>query len=168
MTTVFIDADACPVTREAISVARSHGFSVMLVGNGTQNFERHVRPGVEAISVSQGRDAADFAIVERLSPEDVVVTQDIGVAAMALGSSGTAAREGVPAVRGRSRTRTASTSSSRSSGCCETGIGRATMALDSRIVVRGPIHGSHGRGVITPHSWRGRHTALFCPAGADR
>jgi uncharacterized protein YaiI (UPF0178 family) len=85
MTTVFIDADACPVTREAISVARSHGFAVMLVGNGTQNFERHVRPGVEAISVSQGRDAADFAIVERLSPEDVVVTQDIGVAAMALG-----------------------------------------------------------------------------------
>ncbi|HEX9093412.1 MAG TPA: DUF188 domain-containing protein, partial [Coriobacteriia bacterium] len=27
----------------------------------------------------------DFAIVERLQPDDVVVTQDIGVAAMALG-----------------------------------------------------------------------------------
>ncbi|MDO8964816.1 MAG: YaiI/YqxD family protein [Coriobacteriia bacterium] len=86
MTTVFIDADACPVTREAISVARSHGLSVVLVGNGTQSFDKHLhRNGVEAIQVGQGRDSADFAIVERLSPGDVVVTQDIGVAAMALG-----------------------------------------------------------------------------------
>ena len=85
MATLFIDADACPVTREAISVGRAHGFGVVLVGNGTQNLARHVRPGVEAVQVGQGRDAADFAIVERLRPEDVVVTQDIGVAAMALG-----------------------------------------------------------------------------------
>lgn len=85
MTTVFIDADACPVTREAISVARAHGASVMLVANVNQNLSRHVRPGVEAVEVSSGRDAADFAIIERLSPGDIVVTQDIGVAAMALG-----------------------------------------------------------------------------------
>lgn len=86
MTTVFIDADACPVTREAISVARSHGLAVVLVGNGTQSFDKHLhRSGVEAVQVGQGRDSADFAIVERLSPGDVVVTQDIGVAAMALG-----------------------------------------------------------------------------------
>jgi uncharacterized protein YaiI (UPF0178 family) len=88
MTTVFIDADACPVTSEAITVARSHGAGVILVGNTTQSFERHLRrSGVEAIQVGQGRDAADFAIVERLSAGDVVVTQDIGVAAMALGRS---------------------------------------------------------------------------------
>jgi uncharacterized protein YaiI (UPF0178 family) len=86
MTTMFIDADACPVTREAITVARAHGLSVVLVGNGTQSFDKHLhRNGVEAIQVGQGRDSADFAIVERLSPGDVVVTQDIGVAAMALG-----------------------------------------------------------------------------------
>ena len=85
MTTVFIDADACPVTRDAISVARSHGARVMLVADTNTNLEKYVRPGVEATNVSQGRDSADFAIVERLSPGDVVVTQDIGVAAMALG-----------------------------------------------------------------------------------
>jgi uncharacterized protein YaiI (UPF0178 family) len=86
MTTVFIDADACPTTREAITVARSHGLPVILVGNGTQNFDKHLhRNGVEAVQVGQGRDSADFAIVERLSPGDVVVTQDIGVAAMAIG-----------------------------------------------------------------------------------
>lgn len=86
MSTVFIDADACPVTREAITVARAHGRDVVLVGNSTQNFDRHTRRnGVEAVTVGTGRDSADFAIVERLSPDDVVVTQDIGLAAMVLG-----------------------------------------------------------------------------------
>ena len=85
MTTLFIDADACPVTREAITVARSRGLSVMLVADSTQNLSKFVRPGVEAVQVTTGRDSADFAIVERLSPGDAVVTQDIGVAAMAIG-----------------------------------------------------------------------------------
>ncbi len=86
MSTVFIDADACPVTREAISIARAHGMSVVLVANGTQNLERHtMRNGVEAIQVSGGRDAADFVIIEHLQPGDAVVTQDTGLAAMVLG-----------------------------------------------------------------------------------
>ncbi len=86
MPTLFIDADACPVTREAIATARRFGWDVMVVANATQNLERLAsRKGVEAVQVSGGRDAADFAIVERLSAGDVVVTQDIGLAAMALG-----------------------------------------------------------------------------------
>lgn len=88
MATLFIDADACPVTREAISAARARGLRVVVVANGTQNLERYAsRSGVEAVQVSSGRDAADFAVVERLSAGDVVVTQDIGLAAMAIGRS---------------------------------------------------------------------------------
>lgn len=86
MATVFIDADACPVTREAIALARRHGLRAVVVANSTQNLERYAsRSGVEAVQVSSGRDAADFAVVERLQPGDVVVTQDIGLAAMAIG-----------------------------------------------------------------------------------
>lgn len=86
MTTLFIDADACPVTREALTIARRRKVPVVMVANATQNLERWAaRDGVEAISVSGGRDAADFVIVEQLSPGDVVVTQDIGLAAMVLG-----------------------------------------------------------------------------------
>jgi uncharacterized protein YaiI (UPF0178 family) len=86
MATVFIDADACPVTPEAIRIAKARGASVVLVANGTQSFARYTgRPGVEAVQVGQGRDSADFAIIERLRPDDIVVTQDIGLAAMALG-----------------------------------------------------------------------------------
>ena len=83
---LFIDADACPVTREAIATARERGWSVVVVANSTQNLDRYAsRRGVEAVQVSGGRDAADFAVVERLSEGDAVVTQDIGLAAMALG-----------------------------------------------------------------------------------
>ena len=86
MTILYVDADACPVTRDALSVARRHRVTVVLVGNETQNLARYTqRPGVESLQVGAGRDAADFAIVERLSPEDVVVTGDIGLAAMVIG-----------------------------------------------------------------------------------
>jgi uncharacterized protein YaiI (UPF0178 family) len=87
---LFVDADACPVTREAITIARSHGIPVTLVCDTSGDMSRHLRPGVDAVQVSTGRDAADFAIIERLSPGDIVVTQDIGVAAMALGRGASA------------------------------------------------------------------------------
>lgn len=102
--TLYIDADACPVTREALACARKARVPVVIVGNTTQNLARHIRrsdprdaehargrdaahPGfwVEVLDVSIGADSADFAIVERLQPDDVVVTQDIGLASMVLG-----------------------------------------------------------------------------------
>lgn len=91
MKTLFIDADACPVTRDAVGVARARRVPVVLVGNETQNLGRYLgRGGIEAVTVSKGRDSADFAIVERLSAGDVVVTQDIGLAAMSLGRGASA------------------------------------------------------------------------------
>ena len=102
--TLYIDADACPVTREALACARRARVSVVIVGNTTQNLERHIRRDdprgperargrdathggfwVDVLDVSVGADSADFAIVERLQPDDVVVTQDIGLASMVLG-----------------------------------------------------------------------------------
>jgi uncharacterized protein len=103
MTTLFIDADACPVTRDAIALARAARVPVVLVGNATQNLARLERDGVESVTVPGGRDAADFAIVERLQPGDIVVSQDIGVAAMVLG-------RGAAAIGPRGRVYTKSTS----------------------------------------------------------
>jgi uncharacterized protein YaiI (UPF0178 family) len=86
MTTIFIDADACPVTRDAIAVARSNSLPVVLVANQSQNLARFAgRAGVEILQVGAGRDSADFAMVPLLAPGDIVVTGDIGLAAMALG-----------------------------------------------------------------------------------
>jgi uncharacterized protein len=86
VTTVFVDADACPVTRDGIAVARSCAVPVVLVANQSQNLARYGdRKGVEILQVASGRDSADFAMVPRLSPGDIVVTADTGLAAMALG-----------------------------------------------------------------------------------
>jgi uncharacterized protein len=86
MVTVYVDADACPVTRDTISLARSHRVPIVLVGNETQNLARFDgKPGVEVLQVLSGPDAADFAIVAKLTPQDIVVTSDIGLAAMTLG-----------------------------------------------------------------------------------
>ena len=96
MPTLIIDADACPVTREALACARSARIPVLIAGNSTQNLARRIRrddprdaehPGfwAETLDVSCGADSADFAIIERLQPGDVVVTQDIGLASMVLG-----------------------------------------------------------------------------------
>lgn len=101
---LFIDADACPVMREALACARAARMPVLIVGNTTQNLARHIRPDdprdaahakgadarhagfwAEILDVSIGADSADFAIVELLQPGDVVVTQDIGLASMVLG-----------------------------------------------------------------------------------
>jgi uncharacterized protein YaiI (UPF0178 family) len=86
MTTLFIDADACPVKREAITISRRFKVPVVMVGNETQNLASVAdKTGIECVQVSHGADAADFAIIERLEAGDVVVTQDIGLAAMVLG-----------------------------------------------------------------------------------
>jgi uncharacterized protein len=85
MPTLFIDADACPVTRDAIAVARSRSLPVVLVANQSQNLARYAgRTGVDILQVASGRDSADFAMVPRLGPGDIVVTGDTGLAAMAL------------------------------------------------------------------------------------
>lgn len=60
----------------------------MLVANHTQNLGRFEgRAGVEIVEVPGGRDAADFAIASRIRDGDVLVTGDIGLAAMVLGRS---------------------------------------------------------------------------------
>ena len=57
MTTIFIDADACPVTRDAISLARSRSLPVVLVANGSQNLSRYAgRTGVEILQPEPLRD----------------------------------------------------------------------------------------------------------------
>ncbi len=86
MTTLYVDADACPVTKEVLAAGRTHKIPVVLVGNTTQNLARHAgRAGVEVVEVGAGQDVADFAIISRLQPEDIVVTGDLGLAAMVLG-----------------------------------------------------------------------------------
>ncbi|WP_171125684.1 MULTISPECIES: YaiI/YqxD family protein [unclassified Ruegeria] len=79
MTTLFIDADACPVKAEAERVATRHKVQMALVSNG--GLRPSANPLVQIVIVSEGADEADKWIAERCGAGDVVVTSDIPLAA---------------------------------------------------------------------------------------
>ncbi len=94
-TTLYIDADACPVKEEVFRVARRYGLKVFVVSNTWINIPRESL--IEQVVVDAGPDIADDWIAERAGVGDVVITQDIPLAdrclkagAQALKSNGTA------------------------------------------------------------------------------
>ena len=80
--TVLVDADACPVKRIIVEESRRRGVSVTMLTD-TSHVLREDYAAV--VTVEKGRDSVDFKLVTLCGAGDVVVTQDYGVAAMALG-----------------------------------------------------------------------------------
>ena len=80
--TIYIDADACPVTRIAERVAKEKSIPVVLLCD-----TNHVLTSdySEVKIIGAGADAVDIALINLCRAGDVVITQDYGVAAMALG-----------------------------------------------------------------------------------
>ena len=78
---IFVDADACPVKEIIVAEAKRRSIPVTMLIDTS-----HVlNDGYSTIiTVDQGRDSADIRLVNLLTPGDVVVTQDYGVAAMSL------------------------------------------------------------------------------------
>jgi uncharacterized protein YaiI (UPF0178 family) len=80
--TIYIDADACPVKDETYKVAARYGLQTFVVSNAFMQIPPS--PSIKRIIVDAGADAADDWIAERLIAGDVVVTNDIPLAARAL------------------------------------------------------------------------------------
>lgn len=83
---VLVDADACP--RGAMDVLRrlrrEYGYRLVTVASFHHQLVAD-EDGVEHVTVGDGPDEADWAVVNRARAGDIVVTQDWGVAALALG-----------------------------------------------------------------------------------
>ena len=79
---IYVDADACPVKDEVLRVAERHQITMHLVANSYIRFVTH--PLVKRVVVREGPDAADDWIAERATKGDIVVTQDIPLAARCL------------------------------------------------------------------------------------
>lgn len=79
MTILYVDADACPVKAEAERVATRHRIAMKLVSNG--GLRPSQNPLVESVIVPEGPDVADMWIAERAATGDVVITNDIPLAA---------------------------------------------------------------------------------------
>lgn len=79
---IFVDADACPVVQIVERMAKKYEVPVTLLCDTNHVLSSDYS---EVIIVGAGADAVDFKLISLCHPGDIVVTQDYGVAAMALG-----------------------------------------------------------------------------------
>lgn len=79
---IFVDADACPVIDIVEDIATKYNIPVTLLCD-----TNHVLTSdySEVLVVGAGADAVDYKLISICHRGDIVVTQDYGVAAMALG-----------------------------------------------------------------------------------
>lgn len=78
---ILVDADACPVKNIIVKVAKEYSIHVTMLVDTSHIINDGYS---EVITVDKSRDSVDFVLVNKVAKGDVVVTQDFGVAAMAL------------------------------------------------------------------------------------
>ena len=79
---IFVDADACPVVAIIEKITKDNSVPVMLLCD-----TNHVLSSTysKVVVVGAGADAVDYKLISICHKGDIVVSQDYGVAAMALG-----------------------------------------------------------------------------------
>jgi hypothetical protein len=83
---IYVDADASPIVKIVEQIAAKNNIPVTLLCD-----TNHVMSSDygEVKIIGAGADAVDFALVNLCKKADIVVTQDYGVAAMALSKGDT-------------------------------------------------------------------------------
>lgn len=79
---IFVDADACPVVGIIEKIARKYSIPVTLLCDTNHILASDYS---EVKIIGAGADAVDYALIGLCHKGDIVVSQDYGVAAMALG-----------------------------------------------------------------------------------
>ena len=78
---ILIDADACPVTKIIIKIAKEYNIKVVMFADNTHILSDDY---AKIIIVDKGADSVDLALIGYVNKGDIVISQDYGVAAMAL------------------------------------------------------------------------------------
>jgi uncharacterized protein len=78
---ILVDADACPVKDIIIKVSKEFGFRVLMFIDTSHILNDSYS---EITIVDKARDSVDIALINKTEKGDVVMTQDYGVASMAL------------------------------------------------------------------------------------
>ena len=87
---ILVDADACPVKEIIVRLAKQRKIHVtMLIDTSHQLNDGYS----EVITVDKQADSVDFKLMGMLTRDDVVVTQDFGLAAMVLGKGAKAVNQ---------------------------------------------------------------------------
>lgn len=82
---ILIDADGCPVVDITLRLAKEYNLNVILFCDASHIFSKEK---AEVVTVGKGADSADFALINRISAGDIVISQDYGLAALALSRHG--------------------------------------------------------------------------------
>jgi len=78
---ILIDADGCPVVDITVRMAKERKIECFILCDTSHVFEK---VGAVTLTFSKGADSVDFALVNRVSAGDIVITQDYGLAAMCM------------------------------------------------------------------------------------
>ncbi len=78
---ILVDADACPVKNIIVEIAKECSIKVIMLIDTSHILNDGYS---EIITVEKGKDSVDMALINRVVKNDIVVTQDYGVAAMAI------------------------------------------------------------------------------------
>ena len=83
---ILIDADGCPVVDICVREAKRVGVQCHIFCDTSHEFDKD---GAETHAVPKGADSADFYLVNFIAKGDIVITQDYGLASMALSKCAT-------------------------------------------------------------------------------
>ena len=78
---VLIDADGCPVVDIAVSLCAKAKVECLLLCDTSHELRKD---GAITLIFDKGADSVDFALVNRVKPGDIVITQDYGLASLCL------------------------------------------------------------------------------------
>lgn len=82
---IYVDADACPVKDTIIEIANKTQIPVIFVTSLSHFSNAENAPGTETVYVDTGADAADYRIMKLAKKNDIIITQDYGLASLGLG-----------------------------------------------------------------------------------
>jgi len=87
---ILVDADACPVKQIIVRLAKQRGIPVTMLIDTSHKLSDGYST---IITVDKQADSVDFTLMGLLTRDDIVVTQDFGLAAMVLGKGARAVNQ---------------------------------------------------------------------------
>lgn len=78
---ILVDGDACPVKEILIEIAKEYELEVQIFFDSAHIYENDY---AKVIICDKGADSVDYVLLKELKKEDIVITNDYGLSALAL------------------------------------------------------------------------------------
>ena len=79
---IYVDADACPVKKIIVAEASKRNISVVMICDTSHIINDGYS---EVITVDKDSDSADLVLINKITKDDIAVTQDYALAALVCG-----------------------------------------------------------------------------------